>query len=71
MRNPTVLVLLGLAVVWALVLTPDLVRVYRQTTSRRASGLRSVTQPASRTRSTGTMSGLGPSASGSMGRSQS
>ena len=26
-RNPTVLVLLGLAVVWALVLTPDLVRM--------------------------------------------
>ena len=57
-RNPTVLVLLGLAVVWALVLTPDLVRMYRQTTSRRPTGLRSVTQPVSRRSSSGTMGGI-------------
>lgn len=58
-RNPTVLVLLGLAVVWALVLTPDLVRMYRQTTSRRPSGLRSVTQPVARRQGTGAVGGLG------------
>ena len=57
-RNPTVLVLLGLAVVWALVLTPDLVRMYRQTTSRRPSGLRSVTQPVSRRPSAGVGGGF-------------
>ena len=74
-RNPTVLVLLGLAVVWALVLTPDLVRMYRQTTSRRPTGLRSVTQPVSRHSSAGVMGGLAsPSArsapSAAMSRSQ-
>lgn len=47
-RNPTVLVLLGLAVVWALVLTPDLLRVYRRSTSRRSGGLGRVAPPTGR-----------------------
>ena len=58
-RNPTVLVLLGLAVVWALVLTPDLVRMYRQTTSRRPTGLRNVTPPVARRSGSGAVSALG------------
>lgn len=68
------LVLLGLAVVWALVLTPDLVRMYRQTTARRPSGLRNVSQPVGRSRNgAGTVSGLGAArqpASPSMNRTQ-
>ncbi|MEZ5372421.1 MAG: hypothetical protein R2704_06730 [Microthrixaceae bacterium] len=63
MRNPTVLVLLGLAVVWALVLTPDLVRMYRQTTARRPSGLRSVSRPVGRGTG-GAMPALGAPRSG-------
>ncbi|MEZ5382892.1 MAG: hypothetical protein R2754_13995 [Microthrixaceae bacterium] len=70
MRNPTVLVLLGLAVVWALVLTPDLLRMYRQSTARRPTGLRSVTHPVVRRAGTHGASPMARSYSPRMSRTQ-